>query len=868
MDARQSEDTNDEDDYVDVLEIEPEEEVFPPSVNFNNNFIDDRINGGKCTVISAKKHTKEIITEEGNNKDDLSNFNNAIIINEHRRTNGKYTDRTGQQHIGIIYVNKEVYDDSAKEDNLQKNGFTERTNDADGKYIVGDSTEIIEVKDAVDMDDVEEEIYGFDECDIEDSRYTKDSIVKIAVGRGINEAKLLDADASMDTFKGFRLCDIRSSNLRYTIIEEAAADEASSSGVQSSNKSTVNNKRPWSAWSSYSQLNNPYAKRYAAAKLCTKSNKRSSTTTTTSKRPSAESLSGSSNNSSSSTEQPGMVLLNDRSVSSPLEWWQCFFTDSMLKRVVDNVNASIRRGRKPHHVLPEDGHETSTIELKAFLGVLYMVSWLEQCGFPIVSAFSKQGTGIDFIQSTMSYKRFKYICNHLTFDSSTTSSSSSKRRSSDPLFSLRWLLTEFSERCQNFYRLSENVIIRERTRPFRGKCEFVKYRHKIGGVKVKTDMKLLVLADTVQGYVYNLVVCTERDRHDTGSSLAAINKDVLELVEPIVDTDRIVFMDEKITTLPVCVDLLNECSLRSVGYIRKTRLLNVQQRTLTDVSNGLLYNSKFVSLNDKRLTFVAYMPVKGQTLCALSTAHPGKQIDRSSGILKRPIIIRDYQRTLTGVEALEKRLAMIKLTNASNWQCGVLFSLLEIAAFNSYAMFNRRSALPVAVFMKNLACSLASDFMRNKLQSKHDYFLDAESKFRLIRLTRTTDTTTASTTMNGLESNSMMDLANNNDDGFVFRHRCRDCGREKDRKTRYRCFTCEKHICSDHALVVCKSCCCSMLDSCRDNGDDLINVNKPTDVDDNTSNGFQDDELFASVETLTAQPEAQINEDEDYDVEQ
>ncbi|KAF2890813.1 hypothetical protein ILUMI_15360 [Ignelater luminosus] len=108
-----------------------------------------------------------------------------------------------------------------------------------------------------------------------------------------------------------------------------------------------------------------------------------------------------------------------------------------------------------------DFRHTYAIELKAFIGLLYLAGVYKS-----KKLWGQDGNAIKKFGLVMSIKRFKILIRCLRFDDRTTRS---ERKALGHLAPIREVFEKFVKNCQSFYSPSENVTINEMLSGFRGK---------------------------------------------------------------------------------------------------------------------------------------------------------------------------------------------------------------------------------------------------------------------------------------------------------------------------------------------------------------------------------------------------------------
>lgn len=145
---------------------------------------------------------------------------------------------------------------------------------------------------------------------------------------------------------------------------------------------------------------------------------------------------------------------------------------------------------KYNNPFPTYTKDLDMIELKAFIGLLYLSGIMKSGHEDVVSLFASDGTGRDIFRAVMSVSRFLFILINLRFDDQATRN---ERKIYDKLAAIRELWDLFIINCQSYYTPGENVTIDEMLVPFRGRCSFKMYMPKKPS---KYGIKIMCMCDS------------------------------------------------------------------------------------------------------------------------------------------------------------------------------------------------------------------------------------------------------------------------------------------------------------------------------------------------------------------------------------
>ncbi|KAF2893614.1 hypothetical protein ILUMI_12557 [Ignelater luminosus] len=127
---------------------------------------------------------------------------------------------------------------------------------------------------------------------------------------------------------------------------------------------------------------------------------------------------------------------------------------------------------KMDEVEERDIRHTDVIELKAFIGLLYLAGVYKSYCQCLEELFGQAGDGIEKFGLVMSIKSFKILIRCLRFDDQTTLS---KQKALGRFAPIREGFEKILKNCQSSYSPGENFTIDQMLSGFRGKCSFRQY---------------------------------------------------------------------------------------------------------------------------------------------------------------------------------------------------------------------------------------------------------------------------------------------------------------------------------------------------------------------------------------------------------
>lgn len=276
------------------------------------------------------------------------------------------------------------------------------------------------------------------------------------------------------------------------------------------------------------------------------------------------------------TRLPG-VIHEARQAKLPIECWSNMFSDEMLQKIVEYTNQYIRLEVRDRYDRERDANDTDLIEIKAFIGVLYLAGTLHANRMMLEDLWGTDGHGVEIFRLVMSLRRFKFLIRCLRFDDRTTRP---ERKCSDNIAPIRELFDAFVHNCKKSYSLGQCVTIDEKLESFRGRCKFKQY---IPSKPAKYGVKIYAMCDAAVFYTHNLEIYSGKQPEGPYQLSNKPSDVVKRLAQPIYGTGRNVTADNWFTDVKLVTEL-RETRLSYVGTIKKNKrelppdLLNVKAR--------------------------------------------------------------------------------------------------------------------------------------------------------------------------------------------------------------------------------------------------------------------------------------------------
>ncbi|UYV62581.1 hypothetical protein LAZ67_2001179 [Cordylochernes scorpioides] len=374
------------------------------------------------------------------------------------------------------------------------------------------------------------------------------------------------------------------------------------------------------------------------------------------------------------THLPGLKGPAKPKPNCGIDIFNLFFTAAIIKQISEFTNAKIEEFRQRISDLTKSTYSnfTSEIEIRAFLGLLYLAGVYKSGHENVESLFASDGTGRDIFRSVMSVKRFLFLLLCIRFDNFKT------RCKEDRLSPIRDIFQTIIEKFQSCYTPAEYLTVDEMLVGFRGKCPFKIY---IPSKPNKYGIKIVILADSRTHYMYNAMVYIGKSKTPKSKELSLPTQIVLDISRPLWKSNRNITADNWFTSIEL-VDKLKEHGLTYLGTMRKNKpQIPPQFQPHPKRESG---TSIFGFSGTK--TLVSYVPKKRKSVILISSMHHDNKCDETTG---KPDIIMDYNLTKGGVDTIDQMVSNFSTSRRSRrWPLALFYALLDITALNSYIIFN------------------------------------------------------------------------------------------------------------------------------------------------------------------------------------
>src|ERR1700755_1009252 len=162
----------------------------------------------------------------------------------------------------------------------------------------------------------------------------------------------------------------------------------------------------------------------------------------------------------------------------------------------------------------------------------------------------------------MTRKRFQFLLCCLRFDNQDTREARYKK---DKFASIRNIWNIFINNCRKMYIPYEAVTVDEQLLAFRGRCPFRMY---IPNKPAKYGIKIILCNDNKTKYLMNAIPYLGKMGTQVPNDINLGHYFTKEITKPFHKSNRNVTTDNWFTSIPLALDLLNNCGMMLVGTIK------------------------------------------------------------------------------------------------------------------------------------------------------------------------------------------------------------------------------------------------------------------------------------------------------------
>ena len=498
-----------------------------------------------------------------------------------------------------------------------------------------------------------------------------------------------------------------------------------------------------------------------------------------------------------------------RNARSPLDAWNCMFTDDMKNIVVTRTNEKIQefRSKLNPEILTDNKitylHETNVLEITALIGLIYARGLLGQNHHRRDLLFSEK-VGHPIFGATMSKNRFVFLLSKISFDEESTRR---ERWQHDRFAAFRDFHTIFNRNCAKAVTPDDFITLDETLYPMRTSISFKQYNKS-----KPAKYGLLLKSINAARYPYTFLSKPYSGKpageptEDYVVGTEAVVRDMMEQLGRHGDLrGRNLSVDRFYTSVPLA-EWLFQKGVTIVGTLQANRKGIAKDMKKTDGRPELSYEVHWSDRN-KHMSIHSYV-VKTKSsgprnVLLLTTMKPILAITKDDG-KKKPAIYKLYDFTKGGTDIVDQRAESYTCKAKSNrWTLVGFYYVLDICRINAstiMAMNERTDPRKTDSF--EFGWSLAEALTRPFITQRPTKGLAITIKKKI------------HTMLGEPEQRPEVEVPH---PAVGERHRCRMCleeshgdGHKKKKKNlakmRTQCQQCGNTTCKEHSIAMCVAC--------------------------------------------------------------
>lgn len=375
----------------------------------------------------------------------------------------------------------------------------------------------------------------------------------------------------------------------------------------------------------------------------------------------------------------------------PIEYFSLFFNDELIRHICCETN-NFATKKKTNIQSPKSRInkwvDVAPKEIKAFLGTVINMGMMP---LPSIESYfaTEWAKRVQFYRDVFRKDHFLNIFYNIHFNHFEGQNRPTYRG-----FLIQPILAHVQRMCKLFYTPGNHVAVDESTISFKGKVSFRIYNKN---KPTKFGLKVFVLSDSDNGYIYDFMPYFGKEELIPGSKLLKTTQIVKVLTESVVNKDPSnptsglhVFTDRYYSSPELSRELLKMNCLHT-GTVMTNRVglpvgLKQHQKRLKrgDMFSMRKGNTLVVSWKDKRVVTMISTKHKGSN--KYKTNVESKWPNQPS--IDKPNVVLDYTKHMGAVDRSDHFISNYQfLRKSKKWYRKMFFWLLEICIINSYLLY-------------------------------------------------------------------------------------------------------------------------------------------------------------------------------------
>lgn len=410
--------------------------------------------------------------------------------------------------------------------------------------------------------------------------------------------------------------------------------------------------------------------------------------------------------------------------TEPIDYFQLFFNTDVIDLICSETN-HFANMRKQNVSTPNSRlnkwYDLSDIELKAFIGTVINMGTMPLSRIETYFT-NKWESRVSFYRDVFSKDRFLNIFWNLHFNHDR---GQGDVRGKD--FLIKPIIEHIKPLTKLFYTTSNKVAVDESTISFKGKVSFRVYNPQ---KPTKFGLKIFVLSDCANGYIYDFMPYFGKQEVIPGSQLLKTTQIVKSLCQSVILKDPTlpttglhVYTDRYYTSPELAKELLSQNTFLTgtVMPTRKEMPPNLKTTTKKMKKGEIISYRKgdllILSWKDKRVVHMLTTYGKGSKSDV--TVVPNKWPNQPH--VSKPNTILDYTKNMGAVDRSDHFISSYEfMRRTKKWYRKMFFWILEVGLINSYLLYKQvqiihnKKPLSHLTFRKCIVKALVGEYMTNK----------------------------------------------------------------------------------------------------------------------------------------------------------
>lgn len=380
------------------------------------------------------------------------------------------------------------------------------------------------------------------------------------------------------------------------------------------------------------------------------------------------------------TANPGSTVLQDE--LDVLEYFKLFIDDYVCDLLVVETNRYAQQ--QPTTSEPTNWKPVSKEEILIFLAVIILQGIVKK---PVEKLYwSKREIIITpFFSKILPYQRYIEIKKNFHM---TDNENFDANDHPCPKLHKIWPFYDYvNKKFSEFYVPDRDISIDESLMLYKGRLSWKQY---IPSKRSRFGVKSYYLCEAKSGYVYSGIIYTGKGTllNQKYKDLPLTTQIVMTLMEPLLNKGYCLTTDNFYTS-PQLANILVSHTTDTYGTIRQNR-----KGLPGYFKSKKLKKGEATSFRKGKIMVLKWKDKKDVAL--LSTIHNNEfkttdKLDKDGNIIKKPIVVIDYNDTMGGVDRMDQRIHDYAITRkrGKKYYKKIFFHLLDVCIFNSFILYQK-----------------------------------------------------------------------------------------------------------------------------------------------------------------------------------